>query len=246
MGNPIENTYHNLNTKQDRRRIDKIRSESIEKDYQINIEHEVYFVVDLSLGDGDVFYSHTTEACKYDHLYKQTIRFPVKIKDLPAQTSIGVSMYDFNKFEDGGLVGATVFNVFDTKRRLRQGVHDLVIHESKKPDLSYDFTTPGLPDNDEEAKEINILLSKIRKVEPKDKQTPKAIKTRLHQLYLNSKHAYIEVSLPYFDCPVVYNEGHYESVRKEIIFPTYLDELYKSSFYQKDCRVLTEPKEENK
>lgn len=161
-------------------------------------------------------------------------------------------MYNFNKEENGGLIGSTAFNVFDSKRRLRQGMYDFVIHKNKKPDLSYNFKTPGLPDNDEEAKEINILLSKIRKEEtnnkqvPKDRQVHKTIKTKLGQLCLDSKNSYLEVGLPYFSCPVVYNEGLYESVRKDIIFPKYLDEMYQSSFYQKECRVQYELKEEVK
>lgn len=129
-------------------------------------------------------------------------------------------------------------------RRLRQGYFDLVIWEHKLADLSYSFTTPGFPTVNEQAKDINVLFSKIRKEEPKDKITPKAIKNRLHQLYLDSSTAYLEICLPDFDYPVIFDESCYNSIQRDYLFPDYTLEAYQNAYLGAEPKY--EMKEEQK
>lgn len=183
-------------------------------------EHEVYFLIELAVENNVVLFSHMTDVINFDNLSKETIIFPIKIRDVPVNSAIAISIYDLNKEMKDSLLGSTAFYLFDSKRRLRQGIQDLVIWKNKERDLSYSFCTPGFPDENPIAKEINTLLSKIdTKVQnKKNKRLHNVIKERLHQLYIESEHAYLEIKLPYFDIPVVYDEVN-------LIFQTYFKVL---------------------
>lgn len=168
-------------------------------------------------------------------MYKETVIFPVKLKDVPIHTSVGISLYDLNKKENDGLIASTAFYLFDAKRRLRQGIHDLVLWKDKERDLSYNFTTPGFPKDHPQAKEINILFDKIRRNNPinNDKATIRALKQKLHRLYLESENAFLEINLPNFDYPVIFDESIYTSITKDIIYPQYLVDSYIDSTLSK-------------
>ena len=180
--------------------------------------------------NSDIYFTHTTKGFKFNNLYKETIIFPIKIKELSIHSSVSITIFDFNKEEKEGLIGSTCFYVFDKKRRLRQGIKDLAIHKNQFPDHSYQFTTPGFPEKDMQTQNINVTLSKISKNEPKDKQTPIAIRNRLHQLYLESEKAYLEITLPVWDEPVIFHEENYTEFVKEIQIPKYIKSKYTESF----------------
>ena len=74
------------------------------------------------------------------------------------------------------------------------------------------------------------MLNKMNMNEPKEKQTPLAIRNQLHELYLESNCAYLEISLPKWDEPVIFNEGIYTNSMKDSSIPKYLKEEFNRSF----------------
>jgi phosphatidylinositol 3-kinase len=224
-----------LKLKNQKRRSDRMRSASVEREETFKKE-AIYLELKLSLGGGDIFYEHRTDVVSVDNITKETIVFPVKLNDLPVQTAVSISLYNFYKEENNGLIGSTWFYLFDIKKRMRQGFYNLVIWENQLPDLSYSFKTPGFPDNDKVTREINVLLSKIRQEEPKDALTYEAIKDKLKQLYIASKRSYIEICLPDFDYPVLFFESCYNSIIRDIIYPKYMLESYEAAYLENDFK----------
>lgn len=135
---------------------------------------------------------------------------------------IGFSIYDMNKVENNGLVASTTLYLFDSKRRLRQGVYDLYLWKDREADLSFKCTTPGLPLGDFYAEKINALLQKIGSKAPYDLMTHRAIKRQLHQYYLDSNSAFLEVSFPFFEIPVLYYQSTYKAAKENFMVPQYL------------------------
>lgn len=91
---------------------------------------------------------------------------------------------------------------------MRQGNFNLKIWKNQPRDLSFEFNTPGFPDKNSIAKDINILLNKLptKTYERKEIKTHEAIKNKFHQLYLNSEDAFLEIKLPDFEYPVIFDE----------------------------------------
>ena len=91
---------------------------------------------------------------------------------------------------------------------MRQGNFNLKIWKNQTRDLSFELNTPGFPDKNSIAKDINVLLNKLPTMtyERKEIKTHEAIKSKFHQLYLNSEDAFLENKLPDFEYPVIFDE----------------------------------------
>lgn len=142
-GKPIEDTFYNFNIKTDKRRTSAESAKVDENKSNIYFRCEAY----LSTEVGQILGTYHSDILKGHDLSKYTFKFPIKIKDIPIQTSIGFSLYYINAPENNvclpsienrpiprveetqtitasctyGLVGSTSFYLFDSKRRLRQG-----------------------------------------------------------------------------------------------------------------------------
>lgn len=127
-----------------------------------------------------------------------------------------------SKTENNGLIASTTLNLYDSKRRLRQGVYDLFLWKDKEIDLSFKCKTPGLPLDHFYTEQINALLQKIGNKAPFDLMTQKGIKRHLHQHYLDSKSAYLEISFPFFEHQVLYYQSTYRSAKDDYTIPAYL------------------------
>ena len=225
-GIPIEDTFHNLMSKSEKVKANKSKLKSNDATSSCAYRLEAH----LSTEIGEIFCTLHTDVITSDDMQKYTIRFPTKIKDLPINTIVGISLFDINSSEENSLVGSSCFYLFDSKRRLRQGVFNLYLHFSKQCDFSCAFTTPGFPADNEPCSSINKILSKIGDKEPVVKQTPEAIKRALLDLYTSAKHVYIEISMPIFDLPVIHDESKVSTVYKDILYPSYLMVQYKNTF----------------
>ena len=251
---PVKDIDHILKSKPQKRKNDRVRAYSVEKEADTTATQSLYFEVQLSLGGGDIFFEHRTDVVRVDVNACETVIFPVKLNELPVQTAISIAMYDFNKQENNGLIGSTCFYLFDSKKRMRQGLCNLVIWNNVKPDLSYEFTTPGFPKDNSFARDINVLLNKVSLQEPRDdlnqvhknpeefrigasptkasSQTQIAIRQKLEHLYLLSPVSFLEISLPEFDYPVIHVENCYSSVIRDIIYPENLLESYNAAYLE--------------
>ena len=129
---PIQDTYHNIqhqimngppsgNANQDTR--NKRAS-----------EHTIYLVIELSIDSNKPFISSIKN---FNDLGNEKIEFPIKIRDLAITTKIGFSLYDMSQTEKEGFVASTTLSLFDSKRRLRQGVIDLYLWKDIQRDLSF-------------------------------------------------------------------------------------------------------------
>jgi hypothetical protein len=190
-------------------------------------EHSIYLVIELSTDLGKPF---LTTIKNFDDLEKETIEFPIKVRDLGIHTMLGFSLYDMNKIENNGLAASTTLYIFDSKRRLRQGVHDLYLWNDKHRDLTFKCKTPGLPPDNEYAEKINALLGRIDDKSTYDTITHRAIKRQMHQYYIDSKSAFLEVSLPMFDYPVLYHENVYTTAKHNVLNTKHLLKKYEE-FY---------------
>lgn len=70
--------------------------------------------------------------------------FPIRICDLTPNAHIGITIYDLSKQQSEGPLACTMIDLFDSKSRLRQGVHNLFLWKGKELDMSSDCMTPGL------------------------------------------------------------------------------------------------------
>ena len=66
------------------------------------------------------------------------------------------------------LIGSTTIDVFDSKKRLRQGVHDLWVWKMKECDLKWNSKTPGLF-ADKEIENINTTHQRVLKYVPSNR-----------------------------------------------------------------------------
>lgn len=85
-------------------------------------------------------------------------------------------------------------------------------------------------DNDLASIELNALFSKISDKEPYEKTTPLAVKKKLLELYTKSNEVYLEISLPNFGAPVIYDETSHSSQFEDISYPSYLMSDYINTF----------------
>jgi hypothetical protein len=228
----VEETYHNISqsiklNSYDRSAMNKGGTNSTDFRNTKPSEHTIYMIVELSTDLGKPI---TTAVKNFMDLDHEKIEFPIKIKDLSIHATLGFSIYDMNKIENNGLVASTTLNIFDSKRRLRQGVFDLYLWNNIQRDLTFKCTTPGLPPDDYFAEKINALLAKIDERSEYDMMTHFAIKRQLHQYYIDSKSAFLEVSLPLFDYTILYDENIYSSVKNGITYPPYLQDQYKQYY----------------
>ena len=192
--------------------------------------HTIYMIVQLSSDNGKPM---TTPIKNFMNLDNEKIEFPIKIKDVTIHTMVGITIYDMNRMENDGLVASTTINLFDSKKRLRQGTFDLYLWNNSKVDLSFRRRTPGLPPNNEFSEKINSLLGKIDDRSEYDQMTHTAINRHIQQYYIDSKSAFLEISLPLYDFPVLYEENIYSSAKKDITYPSYLSSQYKE-FYKSE------------
>lgn len=93
-------------------------------------EHTIYLVVELLTEPDTVFLSSTTTTSikNFNDLGQEVIEFPIKIKDLPILTSVNIKLYDMNRVKHDGLIATTSLDLYDTKKRLRQGVVSLYLN----------------------------------------------------------------------------------------------------------------------
>ena len=222
---PIQDSYHNIQQKVTN--VMNNRKENVDFRSKRPSEHTVYLIIEISI---DLAKPIITEVKSFNNLGKEIIEFPIKIRDLSILTTIGFSLYDMNKIENDGLVASTTINLFDSKRRLRQGFLNLYLWKDKERDMSFKCTTPGLPPNNEYAEKINSLLGRIDDKSSYDLMTHKAIKRQMHQYYLDSKSAFLEISLPIYDNPILYHENVYRAIKHNVLNTEYLLKKYEE-FY---------------
>jgi len=131
---------------------------------------------------------------------------------------------------DHALIGATTVSLFDSKLRLRQGVHSLLLHPGKQADISLNSSTPGLPAGDDVSERLNTLLSKIDKYTPNagwlDKVSSEAISDIFKETYMESPNAFIEVAFPVFGNTVVYADNMNKEMKKMYTIPSTLIKQY--------------------
>ena len=216
---PVQDTYYNIMQHSERMNSKLSKQSQVDTRNKTPGEHTIYVVIEMSDG---VWKPFTTCIKSFSDLGQETIEFPIKIQDLSLHTVIGFSIYDMSKSENNGLIASTTLNLYDSKRRLRQGVYDLFLWKDKDIDLSFKCTTPGLPPDNFYTEKINALLQKIGNKAPFDLMTQKGIKRQLHQFYLDSKSAFLEISLPFFEHQVMYYQSTYRSAKEDYTIPSYL------------------------
>jgi hypothetical protein len=57
---------------------------------------------------------------------------------------VGITIYDMHRPVTESVVASTTIDLFDAKRRLRQGVIDLELWPGKEAEISLQSGTPGL------------------------------------------------------------------------------------------------------
>lgn len=185
-----KNSYEEFMQSLDKSIGKQIKFNPVDGRNNIPSEHTIYMKVELTDNMGKPI---ITQIKNFSNLNREIIELPVKIKDLTVHSMIGISIYDMNKTENNGLAGSTTLYLFDTKRRLRQGVLDLYLWKNKERDMNLTCRTPGLPPDNYYAESINSLLARIEDKPTSDIVTHKAIKRQLYQYYIDSNSAFLEV-----------------------------------------------------
>ena len=108
-----------------------------------------------------------------------------------------------NRVENDGLVAKTMIDLYDTKKRLRQGV------------ISLHLSTKESESNDEYTDKINNLLSRVGLDPVLDPKTEDAIRRQLDEYYIQSNSGYLEVWMQGFGFPVIYSENKYSEIVNE-------------------------------
>ena len=67
-GKPIQDSYWNIKIKREESKNKQNLASEKEVFKELNSEHELFFEVELSIEEGKVIYSHSTEVIKYDNL----------------------------------------------------------------------------------------------------------------------------------------------------------------------------------
>jgi len=83
---------------------------------------------------------------KYSYELDDQIELPLKVCDLAPLSSLAISIYNIDRIEQEP-IASTVIDLFDAKRRLRQGTWNLMMHKHKYADTSHKCTTPALTEN---------------------------------------------------------------------------------------------------
>jgi len=110
---------------------------------------------------------------KYNYELDELMTFPLKQRDLTPQSRLAIEIFDMDKEDVEQVVdeygnykdkpiASTVFDLFDSKMRLRQGTWALLLHRDKLADIKLDSnTTSALPAGDNDAKTLNNTLKQI-------------------------------------------------------------------------------------
>ncbi|MFO0118224.1 MAG: hypothetical protein ACK521_11635 [bacterium] len=99
---------------------------------------------------------------KYFYELKEVLTFPLKYKDLSPISRLAINIFSFDSPNMDRPIASTVVDLFDSKRRLRQGTWNLQLHLDKAADSNLNSQTPGLTD-DPTTLEINNILRGIHK-----------------------------------------------------------------------------------
>jgi hypothetical protein len=75
---------------------------------------------------------------KYFYELKEVLTFPLKYKDLSPISRLAIQIFSFDSPNMDTPIASTVVDLFDSKRRLRQGTWNLQLHRDKVVDPSLD------------------------------------------------------------------------------------------------------------
>ncbi|OZJ02698.1 hypothetical protein BZG36_04601 [Bifiguratus adelaidae] len=154
-------------------------------------------------------------------MWNEWLTFPIKYKDLPECTQVGITIWDIQGPRKVSAIGGTTFVLFSKDHTLKQGKHKLYIWRDREADGGLNTTTPsklpshGEMDRLEKAGHDmpfqhatltvqywldNLAFRQIEKIHKKET--------------LNSKDMFLYVDLPKFDFPLVFSEYEYPSTTK--------------------------------
>ena len=77
--------------------------------------------------------------------WNEWIEIPLRFKDLPRNTVLGLTVYDIYGPRDTVPVGGTTISIFGHRGCLRRGFRDLRLWSGVEADCSIRNTTPGIP-----------------------------------------------------------------------------------------------------
>lgn len=93
---------------------------------------QIYIEIDI-IQNGVVIEPKIFTGVKYSYELDDVIELPLKICELAPLSSLAISIYSMDKVEEIP-IACTVIDLFDSKRRLRQGTWNLMLHNDKVPD----------------------------------------------------------------------------------------------------------------
>lgn len=160
----------------------------------------------------------------------ENIYFPLNYADLSPNAQLVIDIYDMKKPRDRAMLCSTTVSLFDSKLRLRQGVHNLLLWKGVAACPGLDTTTPGLPPDHQMARDINTMLAKIDGHTPNkkliDEAAENAVMCELLTRYLESDACFLEVKFPEFGSRVLFNDSLDKRLKTQYIFPQNLLKAY--------------------
>lgn len=112
------------------------------------LEHfafQVYIEIDV-LQNGAIYHQKIFTGVKFSYELEDTLEIPIKICDLAPLSSLAISIFDMSRLEEEP-IASTVIDLFDSKKRLRQGTWNCQLHVDKMPDLTTECLTPAITDS---------------------------------------------------------------------------------------------------
>lgn len=93
---------------------------------------------------------------KFGFELEETLELPLRVCDLAPMSSLAISIFDMDKVDEEP-IACTVIDLFDGRRRLRQGTWNCQLYVDQMPDLTTNCKTAALTD-DETCLELNNSL----------------------------------------------------------------------------------------
>jgi phosphatidylinositol 3-kinase len=188
-------------------------------------KYEIYFTVKLVI-NGTVFEPESITDVILTEQFNEQIIIRYKYKSLPLNSYLNINIYSLQLPKEESLLATTSVNLFDEKVNLIQGKHIFKLHRrNSKMSFKNSILTnvknfPGVL-KDQDYFELDTLINRFyetnnRSIEisgftgnTNNSEYYNQYLSKLENLLLRSDDAYLEVVLPSFKFPIVYEEEKY-------------------------------------
>ncbi|RUP49834.1 phosphatidylinositol 3-kinase [Jimgerdemannia flammicorona] len=146
--------------------------------------------------------------------WNEWLSLPIKVRDLPANAQLAITVWDVYGPRKVVPVGGTTFQLFGKKFTLRKGKHKLYLWPDREADGKVDTTTPSKVGANSEMDRLEKLMKRHERnempcIEWLDNLAFRQIEKINKKESTSTTSLFLYIDLPKFDFPLIFSEPEY-------------------------------------